>query len=197
MNEIEELIPYTTFHKPSKHMLVDMINWANKDRITTVLNYDDTIFTDPVALPEGSDMNTVIRFAKVKGYRVGPDTKEIQYNRLDIDQLSKVLVFAGEIEIPFSHEIKKVSDLLPALYEAFPVYLDKEDIVDHVLDLTVFNTNNKDFTGVPIVLKMSDSCIGYIGELKFNVVPKSFEITEVFETTSLRGFSYPRTYGLG
>ncbi len=64
---INELIPYTDFKKPSKHMLIDLINWANRKSMTTRLEYDQVLFSTPAKAAEGADMNTLIRFTKVAG----------------------------------------------------------------------------------------------------------------------------------
>lgn len=194
---VKELVPYTDFKKPSKEMLIDLINFANRNSMTTLLTKDNTVFTDPVFNPKGSDMNTSIRFAKVTGYRLTGD-EEIHYNRLDIEQLAKIMNFTGEIEIDPKKEYKTVLDLLPYIYETFKVYLDENDVEDDNIELNFRDLSEEEFKkyGAGVILRIKPKSIGYYGQLVLTVKPKSINLNTAIRTTVMHGFVYHPTHGL-
>ena len=196
---INELIPYTDFKKPSKHMLIDLINWANRKSMTTRLEYDQVLFSTPAKAAEGSDMNTLIRFTKVAGYKLTGD-EEIQYNRLDIDQLAKLMNFTGSLQLDPNITYKTMLDILPALFEQFPIYLDENDIhADELrIDFRYIDPDHRgeEGYGIPVVLRVKDESIGYYGKLILEIHPKPIRLKTAIQTTAMPGFVYTPTHGL-
>lgn len=194
---IEELVPYTDFKKPSKEMLIDLINFANRNSMTTLLSKDNTVFTNPVENPKNSDMNTSIRFAKVNGYRLTGD-EEIHYNRLDINQLAKIMNFTGELEIDTRQNYKTTLDLLPQLFNSFKVYLDENDVEEDNIEINFKDVSEEEFKkfGIDLILRIKPQSIGYYGQLIITVKPKPINLSTAIRTTAMRGFVYHPTHGL-
>lgn len=196
---IDELIPYTTYQKPSKQMLVDLINFANRTSMTTTLKSDDVVFSAPVKAPEGGRTNTIIRFTSVKGYKLTGD-EEIHYNRLDIDQLASLMNFDGIVEIDNREKNYETTlDLLPELYERFKVYLDQDDIYEDKLDLdftSITVPKDDDMYGILVTIRVKPTSIGYYGNLQVLVRPKAITLRTAIRTTYMPGFVFPGTHGL-
>lgn len=195
---IKELIPYTDFSKPSKEMLIDLINYANRQSMTTLLTSKNTVFTDPVENPKGSDTNTSIRFAKVEGYKLNGD-EEIHYNRLNIEQLARVMGFDGTFEIDMKYKHKTVLDILPQLLETFKIYLDENDVEDDNIELNFKDVTEEEIEkyGVNFILRIKPQSIGYYGRLVLTAKPKPIKLETAIQTKVMRGFVYHPTHGLG
>lgn len=194
---IKELIPYTDFSKPSKEMLIDLINYANRQSMTTLLTSKNTVFTDPVENPKGSDTNTSIRFAKVKGYKLNGD-EEIHYNRLNIEQLARVMGFDGTFEINMKYKHKTVLDILPQLLETFKIYLDENDVENDNIELNFKDVTEEEIEkyGVSFILRIKPQSIGYYGQLVLTAKPKPIKLETAIQTKVMRGFVYHPTHGL-
>lgn len=197
--------------KPSKHILIDMINWANRYTSTTELKPETTYFTDPKKLVDHS-MNTHIRLAKVLGFYIPQGTEDIFYNRMDINQIAKQMLFDQVVYLDYFKEYKKVSDILPELFEVFKVYLDKEDIIDADLNIdfkdVLFKLDqmkcnpNDDYIDAyskydfpEITLKINEEkCIGYLNGLTLSLQPKPIHIRHAVQENMIRTsfMPYPR-----
>lgn len=207
--EQDNFIPDLT--KPSKEILIDMINWANRYTTTTELKPDTTYFTDPVKLV-GQDTNTHIRLAKVFGFYIPQGTEDIYYNRMDINQIAKQMLFDHVVYLDYFKEYKKASDILPELFEVFKVYLDVDDIIDFDLNIDfkdiLFKLDqmrrnpNDDYIDAyakyefpEITLKINEEkCIGYLNGLTLSLQPKPIHIRHAIQKNTLRTsfMPYPR-----
>lgn len=166
------------YSKPGKQLLVELINESNKELMTKPLNPDMVIFSKPVKQPKGSDVNTSIRITAISGFKGWEHPVDIEYNRIDINQLKYYFDFDGSLFIDILKDIKETKDLLPFLYNTFKVYLDETDIVNEKLELDSTTINS-------VKLQMSDDCIAYHGVLCLNVSTRPIRIDTAIRNTNL------------
>lgn len=183
------------FSKSGKEMLIDLINWANRKTMSTVLTSENVWFTKPLKNPRESDCNTSIRFQHVKGYAEQEHPTTIEYNRLDIKQVAKLVGFEGYIELdkPIT-DIKYTSDLLKPLFEVMKVKLELEDIVYEYIDtqnlLEQFKKSIEDENYVTVELKINEEySIAYYGSLKIELRPKKVALD-----TAIRETRFPYSF---
>nr|DAT15807.1 MAG TPA: Putative virion structural protein [Caudoviricetes sp.] len=185
------------FTKTGKEMFIDLLNWANRNTMATLLRSDDVVLSDPVSLPRESNMNTAIRLVHVAGFMLTEETRQIEYNRLDIDQLAKVLNFSYRLELSQGKEYKTTLDILDDLFKIFKVKLTTDDVEEKPLDIDFTKEEADANEGIRVHLAMKPTSVAYTGDLYISVFPKPVDIRTNIRTTVLGGFMFPRTYGLG
>lgn len=185
-DELNHYIPDYT--KTGKELLIDLINWSNRQTLSTPLKAETTWFTKPVKNPRGSDCNTSIRFSNVIGFRTSENPIIIDYNRLNIKQLALQLGFDGQVEVDRVEENMLVSDLLESLFKAFPVKLTTDDIENTFIiseeEIKQFKQSVKDGNYIKVTIKISDFSIAYLGDLEITLIPKHLKLDTAI--TSMR-----------
>lgn len=193
--------------KKPKKMLIDLINYSNKQYMACTLKYDTTLFCNPVKV-EGQPYNTRIRFAGVDGYCIDDKTPDIEYNRLDINQIAISnyfdfkLKFTSNLSIKLlNHENIYTVDLLPQLNEVLKINLSEEDIVNEKLThLTKRCCGGKINLGElydkKVKITMSDSNLAFIGTLEVRLQPEPIRIENDVRNYQLGDFMPYPTHGL-
>lgn len=152
----EQFIYQADFTKSGKEMLVDLINWGNRNTLLKPLRAETTWFTHPVEVKECSNgCNTAIRFAEVSGYRDAANPLEIEYNRVNIDQVAKFIGFDFALTLPLASETyPDTHSLLDPLYKILKIKLLPEDIINEPLPKLVIEEVDGEMVYPEVVIKI-------------------------------------------
>ena len=180
------------FSKTGKEMLVDLINWANRNTLIKPLNAGEVYFSHPLSLPSNSDCNTSITIDNAVWYRGFEHPTKIQYNRLDLTLLARSLHFSFDIEVEDTNRYTTARNLIPLINQTLNIHLEENDIKYELLD-------NADKNGcIQVVMKVADNSIAFTGELRFKLSPKPIRLdTGIVNTKFTKSFRPPNVYGLG
>lgn len=187
----EQFIYQADFTKSGKEMLIDLINWGNRNTLLKPLRAETTWFTHPVAVKEHNHgCNTTIRFAEVAGYRDAANPHEIEYNRVNIDQVAKFIGFdfvltlpIGKVTYPDTHS------LLEPLYNVLKIKLLPEDVINESLGSLTITEVEGEKVYPNIELKITPESIAYYGKLKFEIRPEVVTLD-----TAIRDTYYPTSF---
>lgn len=183
------------FTKSGKEMLIELINWGNRHTMTKPLEADKVWFTKPKKLSLDNACNTAIRFEKAIGYRGMEYPQDIEYNRIDISQLAKVMGFDGEVALSVGdrNTYSSIHTILADLYKVFKVKLLPEDIVDEYIPVNEIISENP----LTITLRVNDNSIAYYGQLELKLIPREIRLDTVVRNMRYEhSFQPPRRYGL-
>lgn len=182
------------FSKTGKEMLVDLINWVNRNSMTRMLKHDEVEFSHPKRLPHYCDVNSAIRIRKVIGYSLSTKSEEIHYNRVDLNQVLTVLGFDFNLVLPISEkQVINTVDLLEPLNEKAKIKLLPMDIVNEEI-LLEWDKENLD-KGIKVTLNVSDISIAYYGKVTLTILPKLIDLGHVVKKTIYKPFMPPFRYG--
>lgn len=182
------------FTKSGKEMLVDLINWVNRNSMTRMLEHDKVEFSHPVRLPHYCDVNTAIRFRKVHGYSLSVNSEEIHYNRVDLNQVLTVLGFDFTLVLPIvENQVINMVDLLEPLNEKAKIKLLPMDVNNDTLLLTWDKETMEN--GFKVTLTVSDISIAYYGKITLTIKPKQIDLGHVVKKKIYKPFMPPYRYG--
>ena len=198
------------FTKTGKEMLIDLLNWVNRESMTSMLRPNMTFFTRPTKLDDDEDMNTKIKFARVVGFNIPQDTQEIHYNRVDINQVAKTQGFNFVLFLDPSKKYNTTHDLLDDFFKQAKVRLIEEDVVleDIKIDFAESSRRLKEFGDdfideykedsiyPRLTLTMTDYSIAYYGKVTFQVRPRPININNVVVVKKLKPFMPPVKHGI-
>lgn len=190
------------FTKPGKEMLIDLINWVNRESMTTMLKPNMTFFTHPVKLTDNEDMNTKIKFARVVGFNIPQDTQEIHYNRVDINQVAKSKNFNFVIFLNPSKNYNTTHDILDDFFKQANIRLVEDDVElegihidfsESAKRLAEFGDDfideyKEDSIYPRLTLNISEYSIAYYGSITFQVRPRPLNINNVVPIKKLKPF---------
>ena len=198
-----EVLYKPNFTKSGKAMLVDLINWGNRNSLVKPLVADEVWFSKPVKLTQDKECNTAIRIEKAIGFRGFEEPKEIEYNRMDIDQVAKLRYFTGEIESELITAWEKDRNNLTIfkaltctlINDALNIGLVNEDIGE-VVTVKKQSANNEPIE-YNVTVHIADESIAYFGELQFVLRDRPIRLdTGIKKTRFTRSFMPFKTHGL-
>lgn len=170
--------------KPSKELVVDLINEAGQQLFLNVENLD---FETPV--PSGvpaRNTNIVAVGVMSTGFR---GRRTLRYNRLDMGvAMPPTEGGATELMVPNDGPDSKL-DILPRLNKMFDLHLDAVDIVDGPVDSSVLP--------VTVTIAANPASLAWIGSVKLELTPDRPLYKDTFSTFALDGLPVPGVGGPG
>ena len=190
------------FTKPGKEMLIDLLNYANRNNMQSLLTPETVFFTDPKSLDKNCEMNTSIRIAKVLGFYIPQDSEEIHYNRVDIAQVCKIKHFNHVIYLKEGLLTKE--EVVHAFNDASKIKLVLEDVDFTEVELSfkglekvryaihdLVDEYQEDYIYPKLTITMSSKSIAYYGKMEVEVRPVKANIDNVLKVRKLKPFIPP------
>lgn len=170
--------------KPSKELVVDLINEAGQQLFLNVENLD---FETPI--PSGvpaRNTNIVAVGVMATGFR---GRRTLRYNRLDLGvKMPPTEGGATELMVPNDGPESKM-DIIPRLNKMFDLHIDAVDIVDGPVDSTVLP--------VTVTIAANPASLAWIGSVKIELTPDRPLYKDTFSSFALDGLPVPGTGGAG
>ena len=177
------------FTKSGKEMLVDLINYANRNTLYKPLEASKVMFSNPVAIQ--GNCNTKIIIDDAVGYRGFENKVDIQYNRLDINQVVLNLYFNGTLEMDRLDEFYTTKEISDIVKRHIGIYLSPDEIKIEELP----NSDSKD---VKVRVHVLPNSIAYIGGFDITFVARPIRLdTGIINTVYPKSFMPPKRHGLG
>lgn len=171
-------------NKPSKELIVDLINEAGQELFLSTENLD---FETPV--PSGvpaRNTNIVAVGVMSSGFR---GRRTLRYTRLDMGTaMPPTEGGATELMVPNDGPESKL-DIIPRLNQMFSLKLAAEDIVDGPVDSTVLP--------VTVNIAANPASLAWIGTVKIELTPDRPLYKDTFSSFALDGLPVPGTGGAG